>query len=138
MLYRVSPFFELRWNIFEEPFQKCDDGVSFRDVLVENDAAILHQNGPVGRLEDDVVLRIAGGDLLLYFLREIVCCVFRLPKAMREPVLVDKSAIDSDWMTAVFSDAPFRNKFPAELPAAMLQESLKRGANCALMRDSNC
>src|SRR6266852_4407340 len=102
MLHCISPFFEFRWNIFQEPFQKRDDGVCLRDVLVEDDEAVLHENSPVGRLEDNVVLRIAGGDLLLYFLGEIISGVLGFPKAMCQPVLIDKSAVNSDRMTAVF------------------------------------
>jgi hypothetical protein len=40
-------------------------------------------------------------------------------------------------MTTVFLNGPLRNEFPFKLPAAMLQQSLKRRADCALVRDAD-
>lgn len=40
-------------------------------------------------------------------------------------------------MTVVSFDLPFRDELPTKLPAAVLQQSLKRRANRAFVRDLN-
>jgi rRNA maturation protein Rpf1 len=56
---------------------------------------------------------------------------------MREPEFIKERTVNPQRMTVVSFDLPFRNELPTKLSAAMLQQSLKRRANRALMRDTD-
>ena len=68
----VGPIFKFRRDVFKELFENFDERDWLGDVFVENGSAVLQEDRALGRLEDDVVLRVTGGDFLLYFLSEIV------------------------------------------------------------------
>ena len=78
-------------------------------------------------------MRIAGGEFLLYLFAEIVVTVFGFPKSMCEPELVDERAVNAERMTVVSFDLPFGNELPTKLPAAVLQQGLKRRADRTLV-----
>jgi hypothetical protein len=70
--------------------------VGLGDVEVERLLAILHEHGARGRLEEDVVARVAElefpGDLLV----EVVGGVLGLPQAVHEAEAVEQRAVGRD------------------------------------------
>jgi hypothetical protein len=66
------------------------------DVFIENNPAVLPKNCALRRLEDDVVLRIAGGEFLLYLFAEIVVPVFGFPESVRQPELIDERTVNAE------------------------------------------
>jgi hypothetical protein len=109
----------------------------FGYVYVENRPAVLPEDCAFRRLEDDVVLRIACGELLLYLFAEIVLTVFGFPKAMREPEFIDERAVNTQRVSAIPFDRPFGNQLPIKLPAAVLQQSLEGRANRSFVRHAD-
>src|ERR1700720_2129580 len=103
----VGPLFKFRRDVFKEPLKDFHEYDWFGDVLIEGDPAVLPEDCALGRLEDDVILRIAGGELLLYLFAKIVVTVFGFPESMREPELIDERAVHTERMAVVAFDLPF-------------------------------
>jgi len=68
---------------------ECSRGSGYAD-------AALIENGPFGRLKDDVVAGIALVELVLDFFGEVVLLVLGFPIAVRQVIEIDESAVHSD------------------------------------------
>jgi hypothetical protein len=122
----VLPLLVGRLLVVEEELQEVDERLRVADVRVKRDPPVLHEDGPIGRLEDRVVRRVALVQLLLDLAVQVVVAVLGLPEAMGESVLVEQGSIDAN---ATVLRAPFRNEFPAHLGATVGQEVAEGGAD---------
>jgi len=87
----------------------------------------------MGRLEQDVVTRVAHLEFALDFPLQIVVDVFGLPIAMGQMEIVDQSAIYTQREFVRAPEFPFRNQSPIMLSRAMGQKVLKCRADRRLM-----
>ena len=72
------------------------------DVFIEDLSGILPDDDALRSLEEDIVLGVSGGELLLDFLLQVVAGVLRLPLAMRKLEIIHQSAINADGVAIAF------------------------------------
>ena len=92
----LFPLVEGRGLILEEGLEDGDEVVRLGDVEVERPLAILHEHGARGRLEEDVVARVAELEFLRDLLVEIVGGVLGLPQAVHEPEAIEQRTVGRD------------------------------------------
>ena len=135
MLDRFAKVGDLRPFVAKEEVEKLGEAALVPYRATEHQLAILDEDSLAGILEDDVVLRIAGPELLLDFLVEVVVLVLRLPIAERHAQRMDEGAIHANRLLPVRQNLVFRQKDQVLLPRVALQKILERLAHDALGRD---
>ena len=93
---RRVPVAEFRPLILKQQLQRLDQIGGFRDVGVQRFLPVLKQDRLFGRLEQDVVERVARRPLLLDGFGEVVMDVFRFPVGERQPQFMQDGSVDVD------------------------------------------
>jgi hypothetical protein len=90
----------------------------------------------VGRLENNIVARVARVELAAGFAAQIITNVLGFPEAVRKAEVVEQGSIHPERMPARTADFPFGNQMPIMLPGAVVQEILEGGADGRFMPDT--
>ena len=118
----------------KEGLERLDKSPLIGQIRVENGRVILPQDRPLGRLEQDVVSRIARRKLVLHFGVEVVVNILCFPIAVRQVERVDQRAIDDNPLIAAERDGMFGDECPRNLPSARFEQRMKRRAHGGFMR----
>ena len=127
---RRFPFAEFGLFIFKQHLQRFDQVGWFGEVGVQRVLPVLNQDRLFGRLEKDVVERVAHLPFLLNRFGEIVMDVFRFPVGERQAEFMQDSAIDEDVAAAALHSI-FALARRVHLFCAVLHERVERGADGA-------
>jgi len=86
----------------KEHTKSLDETLRPGDVIIEDLVGVLPDDDAVGSLEEDVVLGVSGGKLLLDLLVQVVGGVFRFPVAVWELECIHESAVNNNVMSIAF------------------------------------
>ena len=123
-------------TVGEEGPERLDQLRGVGQVGVERHASVLPEDGALGRLEEDVVARVAGRELALDLGGEVVVDILGLPVAVGEAEVVDQRAVDDDAFVAPRADGVFGHEGPATLTGNVLEEGLESGAYRGFVGDA--
>ena len=126
---RLLPGGVLLGSVGEEGPERLDQLRRVGQVGVECHALVLPQDGALGRLEEDIVARIAGRELAFDLRGQVVVDVLGLPVAVGEAEVVDQRAVDDDAFVAPRAEGVFGHEGPAALTGAVFEEGLECGAH---------
>lgn len=117
--------------VFEEEFEDFDELFRGGDGVVEDDAAVLVEDGVAGGLEEDVGEGVAGvafaGDLF----GKVVVGVFGFPEAVDEGEVVHEGAVCAEGLFGCAFELVLLDEVPAVGGAAALEEVGEGGAGVA-------
>lgn len=120
----------------EEGLERLDQLRGVGQVGVERHAPVLPEDGTLGRLEEDIVARVAGRELALDLRGQVVVDILGFPVAVGEAEIVDQGAVDDDAFVTPRADGMFEHEGPAALTGAVFEEGLEGGTHRGFVGDA--
>ena len=105
-------------------------------VCVESHVPVSPEDGALGRLEEDVVGRVAGRELAIDLRGQVVVDILGFPVAVGEAETVDQGDVDDEAFVTPRAYCVFGYEGPATLAGAVFEEGLEGGAYRGFVGDA--